>query len=61
MLFDTTGMDRNGGEEGGSASMLEGTQLCCTCQLRDILHCLGGVSILLPLLTQLGGCMSLAG
>lgn len=59
MLYDTTGMDqggvdRAGVEEGGSAAMLEGTQLCCTCQLRDILHCLGGVSALLPLLAQLG-------
>ena len=54
MLYDTTGMDRGGIEEGGSAAMLEGTQLCCTCQLRDILHCLGGVSVLLPLLSQLG-------
>ena len=55
MLFDTTSMDQSGLEEGGNASLLEGTQLCCTCQLRDILHCLGGISILLPLLKQLGG------
>lgn len=52
MLYDT--VDKGGVEEGGSAAMLEGTQLCRTCQLRDILHCLGGVAILLPLLTQLG-------
>ena len=54
MLYDTAGMDKGGVEEGGSAAMLEGTQLCRTCQLKDILHCLGGVTILMPLLSQLG-------
>ena len=54
MLYDTSDMDRGAAEDGGTAAMLEGTQLCCTCQLRDILHCLGGVAALLPLLAQLG-------
>lgn len=54
MLYSTSDMNAGGGGEGGTAAMLEGTQLCCTCQLRDILHCLGGVAVLLPLLSHLG-------
>ena len=60
MLYDTSDMDKGTGEDAGTAAMLEGTQLCCTCQLRDILHCLGGVAVLLPLLAQLGGDLSAA-
>lgn len=61
MLYDTAGMDKGGVEERGSAAILEGTQLCRTCQLRDILHCLGGVAILLPLFSQLGGGLTTLG
>lgn len=43
-----------GAEEADTASILEGTQLCCTHQLRDMLHCLGGVPLLLPLIANLG-------
>lgn len=54
MLYNTPEMDKGGTDDNGTAAILEGTQLCCTCQLRDILHCLGGVSVLLPLVNQLG-------
>ena len=54
MLYNTPEMDRGGTDDNGTAAILEGTQLCCTCQLRDILHCLGGISVLLPLVNQLG-------
>ena len=54
MLYDTSDMDKGGPEDGDTAALAEGTQLCRTTQLRDMLHCLGGVSALLPLLSQLG-------
>ena len=38
----------------GEAELCPGTQLCCTRSMSDILYCIGGVSILLPLL-QPGG------
>ena len=46
LLYDTAG--------GDAAALLEGSRLCCTRQLRDLLPCLGGVAVLLPLLEQLG-------
>ncbi|KAK9824084.1 hypothetical protein WJX72_007613 [[Myrmecia] bisecta] len=52
LLYNTSDMER-GGADGDTATMGEGTQLCCTCQLRDILHCLSGVAVLLPLVAQL--------
>jgi Domain of unknown function (DUF4704) len=55
LLYDTSGMEAVlGSEEADTASILEGTQLCCTHQLRDMLHCLGGVPLLLPLIANLG-------
>lgn len=47
-------MERGGGgsEGDGSAAVLEGTQLCSTRQLRDMLPCLGGVALLLPFIAQ---------
>lgn len=36
------------------AALLAGTQLCRTRQPADMLHCLGGVAVLLPLLEQAG-------
>ncbi|KAK9836952.1 hypothetical protein WJX81_002248 [Elliptochloris bilobata] len=45
LLYDTAG--------GDAAALLEGSWLCCTRQLRDLLPCLGGVAVLLPLLEQL--------
>ena len=49
MLFNTTDMDAAADTERDTAAVQEGSQLCCTCHLRDLLHCLGGVSVLLPL------------
>ncbi len=37
------------------AALLAGTQLCRTRRPSDMLHCLGGVAVLLPLLEQAGG------
>ena len=52
-LLDTSAMERGrGGEVIGSAAVLEGTHLCSTLQLRDMLPCLGGVSVLLPFIAQ---------
>ena len=46
-------MERGGGGEVmGSAAVLEGTHLCSTRQLRDMLPCLGGVAVLLPFIAQ---------
>lgn len=55
LLYDIGEMERGSGgdSDGGAAVALEGAQLCTTTRLRDILHCLGGVAVLLPLLTQL--------
>ncbi|KAK9905588.1 hypothetical protein WJX75_002584 [Coccomyxa subellipsoidea] len=53
MLYNTADMERGGAGDGDTVAILEGTQLCCTRQLRDLLHCLGGVSVLLPLFAQL--------
>ncbi len=63
MLYNTADMERGGAGDGDTVAILEGTQLCCTRQLRDLLHCLGGVSVLLPLFAQLGEwplCISFA-
>ena len=49
MLYNTTDMDAAADAERDTAAVQEGSQLCCTCHLRDLLHCLGGVSVLLPL------------
>ncbi len=49
MLYNTTDMDGPINMERDTAAVQEGSQLCCTCHLRDLLHCLGGVSVLLPL------------
>ncbi|GAB4815481.1 hypothetical protein N2152v2_002527 [Parachlorella kessleri] len=38
---------------GPPASLLPGTSPCCTRQPRDMLHCLGGMAVLLPLLALL--------
>lgn len=55
MLYNTVDMERGGPlGDGDTAAILEGTQLCCTRQLRDLLHCLGGITVLLPLFAQLG-------
>ena len=54
MLYNTADMEKGTAGEGDSVAILEGTQLCCTRQLRDLLHCLGGIPVLLPLLAQLG-------
>ncbi|DBA78126.1 TPA: hypothetical protein ACH3X2_008097 [Trebouxia sp. C0005] len=53
MLYNTTDMDGAADVEHQTAAVQEGSQLCCTCHLRDLLHCLGGVSVLLPLVAQL--------
>ena len=53
MLYDTSDMERTGGEA-ATAAMQEGTRRCCACHLRDLLPCLGGVAALLPLFAQLG-------
>ena len=49
MLYNTADMDAAADTERDTAAAQEGSQLCCTCHLRDLLHCLGGVSVLLPL------------
>lgn len=49
MLYNTADMDAAVDVERDTAAVQEGSQLCCTCHLRDLLHCLGGVSVLLPL------------
>ena len=49
-----------GGEVIGSAAVLEGTHLCSTLQLRDMLPCLGGVSVLLPFIAQVTQAQALA-
>jgi hypothetical protein len=54
MLYNTVDMESGGPSDADTAAILEGTQLCCTRQLRDLLHCLGGVTVLLPLFAQLG-------
>ena len=54
MLYNTAEMDRGPLGEGDTVAILEGTQLCCTRQLRNLLHCLGGIPVLLPLFAQLG-------
>ena len=53
MLYDTSDMERVGGEA-ATAAMQEGTRRCCACHLRDLLPCLGGVAAVLPLFAQLG-------
>ena len=62
MLYDTSAMERPTtlGNDSDTAAILEGTQLCCTCQMRDILHCLGGVSVLLPLVGENAHARSLS-
>ena len=54
MLYNTADMERGGAGDGDTVAILEGTQLCATRQLRDLLPTLGGVSALLPPLAQLG-------
>jgi hypothetical protein len=58
MLYNTADMERGGGGDGDTVAILEGTQLCATRQLRDLLPTLGGVSALLPPLAQLGRASS---
>ena len=58
MLYDTSDMERVGGEA-ATAAMAEGTRRCCACHLRDLLPCLGGVAALLPLFAQLGAPSSM--
>lgn len=53
MLYDTSDMERVGGEA-ATAAMQEGTRRCCACHLRDLLPCLGGVAAVLPIFAQLG-------
>lgn len=38
---------------GAAATALPGTQLCCTRQAKDLLHCIGGAAVLLHLFGQL--------
>lgn len=57
MLYNTTDMDGAVDVERDTAAVQEGSQLCCTCHLRDLLHCLGGVSVLLPLVRTLTGLL----
>ena len=54
MLYNTAEMEKGNAGDGDTVAILEGTQLCCTRQLRDLLHCLGGTTVLLPLFAQLG-------
>ena len=54
MLYNTAEMEKGNAGDGDTVAILEGTQLCCTRQLRDLLHCLGGITVLLPLFAQLG-------
>ncbi|GBG71675.1 hypothetical protein CBR_g9089 [Chara braunii] len=35
------------------ATIMEGTQVCCTRRVQDIIHCVGGITVLFPLFTQL--------
>ena len=58
MLYNTADMDGQLGAERDTAAVQEGSQLCCTCHLRDLLHCLGGVSVLLPLVSAGFNCCS---
>lgn len=51
MLYNTTDMDGGIDLDRDTAAVQEGSQLCCTCHLRDLLHCLGGVTVLLPLVS----------
>lgn len=51
MLYNTADMDGTIDTDRDTAAVLESTQLCCTCQLRDLLHCLGGIGVLLPLVS----------
>ena len=51
MLYNTADMDGTIDTDRDTAAVLEATQLCCTCQLRDLLHCLGGIGVLLPLVS----------
>ncbi len=57
MLYNTAEMEKGNAGDGDTVAILEGTQLCCTRQLRDLLHCLGGITVLLPLFAQLGDCL----
>lgn len=52
MLYNTADMDVAADTERDTAAVQEGSQLCCTCHLGDLLHCLGGVSVLLPLVRR---------
>ena len=54
MLYNTADMEKGNAGDGDTVAILEGTQLCCTRQLRDLLHCLGGITVLIPLFAQLG-------
>ena len=56
MLYNTIDMEGTIDTDRDTAAVLENTQLCCTCQLRDLLHCLGGIGVLLPLVRLLA-CM----
>ena len=63
MVYDTADMERlsrPGAAAGDAAAVAEGTHLCCTRRLQDMLHCLGGVTVLLPLLAQLGAAAPLS-
>ncbi len=54
MLYNVADMDKPTiSEDRDTAAILEGSQLCCSCQLRDMVHCLGGMAILLPLVRML--------
>ena len=54
MLYNVADMDKpTTSEDRDTAAILEGSQLCCSCQLRDMVHCLGGMAILLPLVRML--------
>ena len=57
MLYNVADMDKaTVSEDRDTAAILEGSQLCCSCQLRDMVHCLGGMAILLPLVRALLAC-----
>ena len=57
MLYNVADMDKpTTSEDRDTAAILEGSQLCCSCQLRDMVHCLGGMAILLPLVRMLLAC-----
>lgn len=54
MLYNVADMDKPTiSEDRDTAAILEGSQLCCSCQLRDMVHCLGGMAILMPLVRTL--------